>query len=281
MFCQKCGRELSEGEVCNCTAETAASENAAGQQEETKTASALPDGQALMDSAKNAAEAIKNNPMVAEVMDTVKGVMINPVKQVSANAGRTDILWLILVVIESILTSFGITTIARRSFYQIMSKAAGEMSYGDYSKGMKVLGLTAPKIFGMEFIWSAASIFVAMIFAVILMAVCKKNGAFAPAANMTATAFLPSSIIMAAAGILSFIYAPIGIAVCFCAIISVILLGYVGIQKLDKFETSPFWIYLACVFLAYIVILLIQKLCVDTLMEEIIGELLDTIEYLL
>lgn len=275
MFCQKCGRELSDGEVCSCTA--ASEETAAPAQEETKQASGLPDGQAIADGAKAAAEAIKNNPMVSEVMDTIKGVVLSPVKQVSANAGRTDILWLILTIIESVLTSFGITTIVRRGIYALGTSGGDDIKYKDYSEGLKLIGLSAGKIFGMEFIWTAVSIIASMILVVVLMALCRKNGAFFPAANMTATVFLPSALLMGVSGLLSFIYVPIGIIVAAAAVISAIVLGYVGIQKLDKFTTSPFWLYVVCVMLVYIISALVERLCLGKLMEELV----DNIKYFL
>lgn len=268
MFCPKCGRELNEGEVCTCTA----SENGAAEHGEVKTSSVLPDSQALVEGAKNAAEAIKNNPMVAEVIDIIKGVMVSPVKQVSENAGRTDILWLILTALETILTSFGITAIFRRGFYSFAKSIDDSIKYKNFSEGMKNIGLSAGKIFGMEFIWAALSIIIGMILVMVLMAICKKNTSFSNAANMTATVFLPSALIMAAAGILSFIYAPLGMIAAVGAVISAVVLGYVGIQKMDKFTESPFWIYVACVLVFTIVSALIEKLCFGKLVEGMIDQ---------
>ena len=281
MFCSKCGRELNEGEICSCTASSAApEETAAPEKQESKPASGLPDGQAIADGAKAAAEAIKNNPMVSEVIDTIKGVIISPIKQVSANAGRTDILWIILVILESILTSFGITTIFRRGFYAFGTSVGGNIKYKDYSEAMKAIGLSAGKIFGIEFIWAAVSIAAAMIVVVVLMALCKKNAAFSPAANMMTTAFLPSSLLVAAGGIISFVYAPIGILLAFGAVISITLLGYVGIQKLDKFTSSPFWLYIVCVIIMSFVSIVVEKLCLEKLMEELVKELADALKYI-
>ncbi|MCH5347955.1 MAG: hypothetical protein J1E40_01405 [Oscillospiraceae bacterium] len=273
MFCGKCGRELRDGEICSCMDTSAVGthpEHAA----DTKASSALPESQALVEGAKNAAAAIKNNPMVSEVIDTIKGVIVSPIKQVSENAYRTDILWMILTALEGIMISFGITNIIRKGIYALVTSSGIVVEYKDYSDKLKELGLSSGKIFGAEFICAVISFIASMLLILVLMTVCRKNVVFTTVANMTATAFLPSSILMAAAGLLSFVNIFLCIIAAVAALISATVLLYVGIQKLDKFDSPPFWLFVICILLLNIINALAEKVCLGKLVDDFISSVL-------
>ncbi|MCH5193598.1 MAG: hypothetical protein J1F11_06525 [Oscillospiraceae bacterium] len=235
MFCSRCGRELRDGEVCSCT-ETSGNNNASS--------SPLPDSKAIIEGAKHAAEALRNDPMVSEVIDTIKGVTVSPVQQVSENAYRTDILWLILTVLESAMVSFGITAMLRRGSYALVTLFGIKADYSEYAKELNDLGLSPLKIFGAEFLCALVSFIASMLIISAMMTISKRRTGFFAAANMTVTAFLPSSMLIAAAGVLSFVHIVPGLAAVFAAVVSAILLGFVGMQSLGRFESPPFRRYI-------------------------------------
>lgn len=263
MFCTKCGKEIPEGGVCTCSAEQPVQQTPVEQvqpvqqtqpvqqvqqpvQTEQQTASKLPDGQAIAESAKKAANAIKSSPIFSEILGTAKGVVISPVKQVSSNAARTDILWIFLAVIEALLIAFSSTTLVRRSVFSLVASMGLGVKYGDYSKGLKEVGASAVKMYFMNLLAAVICIVVAIAVVKLLMVICKKNVSCSAVANMITTAFLPFTMLVTVGAILSMIYAPIGLILTVIAFFMVAVLGYVGIQKLDKFTSSPFWQYIIC-----------------------------------
>lgn len=223
MLCPKCGRELREGEVCSCS-------------------SGLPDGKAVLEGVKSAARAVKNSPFIAEILYTARGVFTAPEKQVADNAERIDILWALLIPIEAALNAFGFTAVIRRTFFAA-AKALGAASESSaFANALSVVGLGAFKMFGANFLWAAACIVVCIIAAFLFSAVCKKKKSFSEAANLMTTVLMPSSALMAAAGIGAFAYAPLGLLLAAAAGMSALLLGYRASEAAGG--KRAFWLYI-------------------------------------
>lgn len=290
MFCTKCGREIPEGGVCTCSAQQQQPIQQTQQvqqpvqqmqqpvQYDQSAASKLPDSQAIADGAKKAANAIKNNPIFGELLNTLKGVIVSPVKQVSANAARNDILWVFLAVIEALLIPFSLTTILRRGIFSVIGAAVHamnvEIKYADYSKILSESGNSAVKIYFMNLLAVIICIFAAIGIVKLLMMICKKNASFFAVANMTTTVLLPFTMLMTLGGIFSMIYAPSGLVLAIAAIFTLAVLGYVGIQKLDKFTSSPFWQYIICI----AVIFIIAAISGGVVLNGILSNIMNNIE---
>ena len=272
MFCQRCGRKLEDGEICNCTVEV----NDNNIQESQQVNSSIPDSQALVEGAKNAAAAIKNNPIVSEVITTMKGSLVSPIKQIATNSARTDILWIILFLLESAMISFSITTMFKRSIFALVQTIEKNYDwvYSDVVEELKEMGVTTIKLFGIHFVWALIFIVCEAIILTALMAICKKKCSFAPIANAVATATMPSAIIMVFAAILSVIYVPLSFLAALAAIISSILLGYVAIQKVDKFTSSPFWFYVVAYVIVFVGGILLEKTLLGEFGEELLGSVI-------
>ncbi|MBD5103312.1 MAG: hypothetical protein HDT47_00400 [Ruminococcaceae bacterium] len=278
MFCTKCGKEIPEGGVCSCSAEQPAQQTPVQQAEpvqqvqpvQTGQSSKLPDGQAIAESAKKAANAIKSSPIFSEIFGTLKGVVISPVKQVSSNAARNDILWIFLSVIEALLIAFSSTTLVRRSVFSVFASMGLGIKYGDYSKGLKEVGASAVKMYFMNLLAAVICIVVAIAVIKLLMVICKKNASFFAVANMITTAFLPFTMLVTVGAILSMIYAPIGLILTVIAFFTLAVLGYVGIQKLDKFTSSPFWQYIICTAVILIIAASSQGVILNSIVSGIV-----------
>lgn len=291
MFCTKCGKEIPEGGVCSCSAEQPVQQTPVQQAEpvqqvqpvQTGQSSKLPDGQAIAESAKKAANAIKSSPIFNEIFNTVKGVIISPVKQVSSNAARNDILWIFLSVIEALLIAFSSTTLVRRSVFSLVASAVSPMGtslkYGDYSKALKELGASAVKMYFMNLLAAVICIVAAIAVIKLLMVICKKNASFFAAANMVTTAFLPFTMLVTVGAILSMIYAPIGLILTVIAFFTLAVLGYVGIQKLDKFTSSPFWQYIICAAVILIIAASSQGVVLSSAVSGIVENIVGMVEY--
>lgn len=262
MFCTKCGKELPENGICTCSAQPPVQQEPVQQVQSVQqtqavqqtqpvqqsaqteqTGSKLPDGQAIAEGAKKAANAIKNSPIFSEIFGTLKGVIISPVKQVSANAARKDILWVFLAIIEVLLIPFSLTTLLRRGFFSLIKEMGLELKYGDYSKMLKEVGASAFKIYFLNLISAVICIIIMIATVKLLMVILRKKAPFFAVANMVTTALLPFTMMMTLGGIVGLFYAPYGLVLALWAVVTFVVLGYVGIQKLDKFTVSPFWPY--------------------------------------
>ena len=104
----------------------------------------------------------------------------------------------------------------------------------------------AGKTFGVFLLAVVVSYVVSAILMVVVASVFKRKASFANVCNMLATANIPATVLMLAAMILGWIYAPVALVAELGAVISVIILGYMGLQKLGegKFEKSPYWVYI-------------------------------------
>lgn len=274
MICSRCGKELSEGEICSCT-ENASAENTSTSSGENHTVTednaaqtstavqTVPDVQAdentaggAADAAKKAAESFKQNPIVSELISVFKGAMKSPVKQTVASGRRKDILWAIFAAAELIISALAITITARHLLFIVGKTAVGtyfDISWSDFAAGLSSVGAGAFKLFALNFLFMLIifACFVVLIAAV--LAIFRKKAGFANICNMFTTAYIPSAVFMLGALIFGWIYAPVSIILIFLAAVSAVMLNYMGMQKLDKFETSPFWAYIAVVAAVFLV----------------------------
>lgn len=261
MFCPKCGKELTEGKPCSCGYSP----------ENEQSASSLPDGKAIVDGAKNAAAAIKNNPYVSEVLATITGAAADPEKQVKDNSERTDILWIIMAVLEAVITSLGLAMYVHKLLTEALAAALLGFYSLDLPKGFFF------KIFGAAFLWSAICIFALILIYMLLMKICKKQVGFFAAANTMTTAIMPSAIMTFAAGVLSLIYAPLGTLFIAAALISLAALCCGFTRNVSGTKIPAFWLFVIFAAAAAAVCGLAGNICakmlVESMTDTIIGNL--------
>lgn len=257
MFCPKCGKELTEGEPCSC----------GYSQESEQSASPLPDGKAIVDGAKNAAAAIKNNPYVSEVLSTITGAAADPEKQVKDNSERTDILWIIMAVLEAVLISLGLAMYVNN----LIASALDAVSLGFYSLDVPK-GLFF-KLFGAAFLWSAISICLLIIAYIVFMKIFKKQVVFSAAANTITTAAMPSSIMVFAAGLLGLIYAPLGLIMIAAALISLVALCYGLVRNVSGLKIPTFWMFVIFASVTAALCGAAGNICIKIFVEDMIDKL--------
>lgn len=293
MFCSICGKELQEGETCTCqqgvNAQPAA-ENVQPAETQTESAqqeapvSSLPSGSELAEGAKNAAQAVKNNPIVADVLNVIKGAFKDPVKQTVECAKRKDILWVILAVIETLVFSLASMVFVKRSLYFFVSIVASnigtKVGYGKTSELLGDLGVTSGKLFGVGVGTYLITLVITVILMMLSVLVCKHKAGFSQTANMLTGAFLPSTILLAVSIIVSMLCAPISLLLFFAAYICFIILAYLGMQKLDKFTVSPFKVYTVFAVLFTAVASFVSLRLSGNMVVEIIDELMSSLNSL-
>ncbi len=267
MICEKCGKELAEGETCTCG-------QTEGAAQQTETQSALPSGSDIAASAKSAAEAVKSNPIVGEVVSAVKGAFVNPVKQTVDSAKRIDILWVILGVIELLVTSLAMNIFTRRLvFFLVKEISNSDSGYGDFCDNLSELGFGAFKMFGLNFIIVLISFIAAVVLMLVCTAVCRIKFNFSKVCNMLAAAFLPSAMLMAVSVVTSYVFVLISAVLMAAAFFSFVILAYLGMQKLDKMEKSPFRAYIVFA----VIFVIIVSAAGGKISAEFIAEAVDSI----
>lgn len=214
MLCPKCGRELAEGEICPCS-------------------SGLPEGRDVLNSAKNAAEAIKNSPFVSELLLTARHAFTAPEKQVADNSQRIDILWALLLPIEAAMTSFGLTSLLRRVVFAAAQATGAVRNFSEFAEALSEIGSGALKMFGLHFLSSAAGILLCIIAARLFAVLRKKKTGFSEAANLMTTVLALPSMLMAAAGAAAAVYSVFGLLAAAAAGISALLLGYRAAEAIN------------------------------------------------
>lgn len=257
MFCPKCGKELTEGTTCSCGYSA----------ENEQSASSLPDGKAIVDGAKNAAAAIKNNPYVSEVIAVITGAAADPEKQVRDNSERIDILWIIMAVLEAAVTSLGLAVYICKLISTALDAALSGYYSVDLPKGLFF------KLFGAAFLWSAICIFALILIYMLFMKVCKKQTGFFAAANTMTTAIMPSALLTIAAGVLSLIYAPLGTLLIAAAVISLIGLCSGFVRSADGTKMPAFWLFVIFASAAAAVCALAGNVCVKMFLENMTSSI--------
>lgn len=279
MYCEKCGKKLEDGEVCSCKtaentpAETPAVVTAAPAQ------AALPDTQKIAEGMK----AIGSNPIVTELISVLKGVFKAPVKQIGASAKRTDILWIILAAVEALVASVSITVVFRHILHILLGSVAstmgGKISFGDFAKVLADMDSGVWKTFGFTILGVLIMYVIGTALMFVISLIYKRNASFASVCNMLATANIPGTALMLAALIFGWIYAPISLIFMLAAGISMVVLCYMGLQKLGegKFTSSPFWVYIIYSVIVISVAYLIGTGFAGTIFENMLNQLMGSI----
>ncbi len=295
MVCEVCGKELAEGEVCGCqknaadtvsddadsTLGDAAQEfdsNEEAQSAEADNSSSLPQADEVAAMAKNVADSIVKNPIVSEFVRLIKGAVLNPVKTTVKSAQRTDILWIIAGIAELLVSAVAANMMLRRGIFSIISATLNplyDLPYSEYSEALGEINLGIWSTYGVFLLCGLITFVVAMILIFLSVLLFKKHTSISSVANMLTTAYMPSAILLTVSIITSLIYVPISLALGLAAIFSFVILGYLGMQKLDKFTKSPFAVYLLCA----VIIIIVYFVCFSKISVGALGELFDTLVY--
>lgn len=254
-FCKLCGKNLDEGEKCTC--------KASGSEENFEISnsdvSALPE------------ETKKSIPYIPDIFNLFRRTISkNTIKQVSLSAKENNILWTFVIVLETLINSLALTVVIHRGIYTVLKSFlkpyfGANMSYGDSAAMLKKMGLGFFSLFSRTFIIGIIVFFITVALIYVLLKICKKKCVLNNISNMISTAAIPLTFLSVVNLVLCFILPQAALLVYIVAVTSVLLLMYFGIQKLDKFTESPFWIYMAFIFVLLIACFLITKL----LMPEI------------
>lgn len=232
-FCVKCGKKLNEGEVCECKSPEAV-ENVVN----STVAGAV------------VVESKKSIPYVSEILNVfMKTLSKNTVKQVSLSSKENSILWLFVMLIENFINALVLTIILRNVLGKLMTVILnimpifGGLQPNNTSALLNNIGLGFFGLFFRIILMGIVVFFISSGLMFIILKIFRKQCNFNNVANMVSTAAIPLTFLSVINLVFNFILPQLTIVIYIVAFVSVLILIYLGIQKIDKFTESPFWTY--------------------------------------
>ncbi len=163
------------------------------------------------------------NPMFAKFVSIITQFWKSPTASVAESTKSNTHEWSLLAAIGVLL-------------YALSNSIIGVASMGGYYPFLPMLGigiLVGAAAYGLASlgVW------------VLVTQIFKKQATFIQALNVTAVALLPLAAIQVVNILVGLIYSPLVTAFTVSALIMSAMLLYIGIQKFDKLEKSPFYAY--------------------------------------
>ncbi len=227
------------------------------------TSKALPDGKAV-------ADAVASNPFVTETLACIKRFFVNaPSVEVANAAKRNDILWVIFLVFETLISGFLIPAIIIRSIYTLVSDGSESMSSSMFNEALEYIGISYGSfIIPSLFIPIVSFVTMTVIF-IIIFAIYRKKIVFGNIANDVSISLFPISLFTVLGVIFSFFAPAFNLLIIVFGITCTAVLAYVALQRLVKFEKSPFWAYLIGISLYEFIVLRFSMLELSPLVNKV------------
>lgn len=253
MFCSNCGKNLSEdAKFCD----------GCGAQINTVKVGAETGSQNTVVAAPN--------PIFKDFLNVIKGFFSkNTVKTVGDEAKSTGMEWIILAAISVLTLALALAVNAKQILDSLLGAASGFV--GGYIYKFGPLFLCGLIIGVVTYFLMSGVIFASM------KLIFKKNVNFVSVLNLVAAASLPLSCVYVINILLGFIWTGFIFVLFTVGTVSSAVLLYVGIQKLDKLESSPFWIYNAVWGIVVAVIVIIISVAVSMAVKSAIGSAMNSL----
>lgn len=246
MFCQKCGAQLTDGaSFCtNCGAATS-----------TQTTSA-PVKQA------------QPNPMISKFVSVITSFWKSPTTSVASAAKSNTHEWSLLASISVVIYALAGAVVGLEMFSQVFSSLIGGLSsyvpVGDMYPFFAMFGiglLVGAGAYGLTSlgVW------------VVTAQIFKKKVTFIQALNMVAVASLPLIVMHVLNMLLGLIYAPLTLAFLVIGVVMTTVLLYIGIQKFEKLDKSPYYAFSILMASVVVAVFLLSLLYISVITSGITG----------
>ncbi len=266
MFCKNCGKELTnDAKFCN----------ACGTPAEAVAPSGEGSGVYVPPAAQPQANTITIPPIFANFLPELKALFSkNPTKIASVAAKSTGFEWAIWAFVSLFSFAFSAAVFPLQLIKDMAGSMGGSvMEYLEYPFGgifgiSLLIGLIAYVVFGAGF-WGLNCL------------VHKKLIHPCKTLNLFSCALIPLIAAQLLNMLLGLMWIPLTVYTILFAVIFLVVLLYVGIQRVEKMETSPAWLFTAVVALLMGLVLLIGgsiygaviKAAIETAAGSIMGGL--------
>lgn len=208
----------------------------------------------------------QSSPIFRDFLNVIKGFFSkNTVKTVGDAAKSNGMEWIISASISVLTFALAVAVNAKQIINSLLGAVSGYV--GGYIYKFGPLFLFGLIIGAVTYFLMSGTIFGAV------KLIFKKNTGFVNVLNLVAAATLPLSCVYIANMLLGFIWTGFIIVLFAAGTVSVAVLLYVGIQKLDKFETSPFWAYNAVWAIVVAVIVIIVSIAVSIAVNNTVNSI--------
>jgi len=244
MFCQKCGNEIRNNDVCSCVIVSVES----NQTIENEPNDAQNKTQTVMENAAKIAADFQKNPYVADVINVVKGMLSKDIMNTLENAGkRSDILWIILICVTALISTVSIFFGLFNWLLKMVNSLASSMWFGSSKLRLgDILDFSDVLLINISILASLiASFFIFSGLLFLLTIVCKKKVPFYRLCNMLSFAFIPATVLTFFAFIFTAFLPAISLFLLVAAFSSMPVLIYSGIKTLEELEQFSFWVFCA------------------------------------
>lgn len=210
------------------------------------------------------------NPMFNNFLNNVKGVFSkNTVKTVGEAAKSTGMEWIIAMAISAVVYAFALAVNLKQIIMSVIKSVVG---------GYASMVSSFINVFGTGFLYglliSLGTFFVmsVLIFGTMKL-VFKKDVKFTAVLNLVATASLPLTAVYALNMLLGLIWAPLVFVFSAAGLVATVVLLYVGMQKLEKLESSPFVAYTGIWAIIIALVVIIVCVAVKSAIGDALGGL--------
>ena len=233
-----------------------------------------PAGEAFQKSVNEA----MNSPIVKNYIARIKGVFSkNTVKAVGEAAKSNEIEWVLLLVTNVIIFALSMAITVKHGWSVLLKPINDVMSM--FMSGFsfdKILGFFPLLLSGLflgaiTYFLMSGAIFVSMKF------IMKKNVNIMGVFNLVATAALPLSAAYILSTLFSFIWMPSAIIFTVTAFAITTVLLYAGIQKLDKLDKSPIYVYAGVWFVVVVVLMIVVSIIMKLVFNSMASNITDSL----
>lgn len=260
MYCSNCGKQLADdAKFCDaCGAQIDPAAPAAGAGAASAGAPVQPPY-----------PAVKENVLVTNFVKAIKGFYSkHTVRTVGQAAKSTGMEWILLTLISCLVYALALALNVKQLFDGAFGALSGVIVSAIYNFGIWFLyGLIIAVVS-----YFASSL---LLFGAVKL-VFKKEVAVQNVFNLVAVATLPLTTAYILNIILGFVWVPLIFVFSAAAFVATAVLLYVGMQKLDKFETSPFIAYVVVWIIVSLIVCIVVDVCLNaaakSLMSNLLGE---------
>lgn len=249
MFCNNCGKNLTDGvKFCDgCGAQVGVVTSTQNEPE-------------------NVSVQKSDNPIFKDTLRTLKGFFSkNTVKTIGEAAKNEGMEWLILGLISMMVYAFALALNVKQIIDSLLGSVGDLLGDSLYKFGSWFLyGLLISV--GIYFLMSLS------IYGAVKL-IFKKDVSIKSVLNLVATASLPMTAAYLINIVFGFIWTPFIIIFSTVSLIATAVLLYVGMQKLEKLDKSPFVTYLGIWTVLTAIVVIVISLVVKSVIDGAINDL--------
>ena len=210
--------------------------------------------------------------ILGNCLATLKGFFSkNTVKTVGESAKSTGWEWIVFALASALAYALALAVNIKQGINDLLGSFANiTLDTLSDSYGVEIYNFGNWFLYGL-LISIGTYLLMSILLFLVTKYVFKKNVSIVCVLNLVATASLPLTVAYVLNMLLGLMWLPLVIVVSIAALVMTALLLYVGMQKLDKLDTSPLWAYTGIWAVIVAIILVIICSAVNAAVEDLVS----------